>query len=247
MVIKLLKKSEIDSLKAKDRQREINEGLKLAKTVDNLREVKAQEEESLTKFRNKMVSEINEEIQNKTNELNSLLKRIKDAEEEKAKAMIPLTEEWDKISEINKGLEKEKLDLEQRDLILSEKERTLSEREKDFEVKYTKLHKDIKKISVTKEETAKNFIESEKALEESRKIKLEISQLKEDVEQKLLVRENDLIAKEVDVSNKKSNLELKEKDLKNREKLLKDREQTLIRNIKRYDSDKSKSTSRRKQ
>ncbi len=59
--VKLLSKREIDVAKARDRQREIAEGTKLAQRVDGLRELAADEEKSLNDFRIKTLTAINEE------------------------------------------------------------------------------------------------------------------------------------------------------------------------------------------
>ena len=50
-MIKLLSKSEIDKAKNADKAKEIAEGLKISRKVDSLRELMADEEKALEKFR----------------------------------------------------------------------------------------------------------------------------------------------------------------------------------------------------
>ena len=64
--MKLLKKSEINTLKAQERKAEIDQGLKLSRRVDVLRETAAQEEASLEAFRRSSIKAINEEIKQLT-------------------------------------------------------------------------------------------------------------------------------------------------------------------------------------
>lgn len=60
--MKLLSKSDVQKAKSLDRQREIDEGLKLARRVDALREIAAAEESSLAKFRIETIAKIHDEI-----------------------------------------------------------------------------------------------------------------------------------------------------------------------------------------
>lgn len=60
--MKLLAKSDIQKAKSIERQQLVNEGLKLAKRVDDLRDVVAQEEAALEKFRRERLKQIHKEI-----------------------------------------------------------------------------------------------------------------------------------------------------------------------------------------
>ncbi len=62
MNLKLLPKSEVDRLKNIDRQKEVEEGLKLSRRVDGLRRLVSQEEAVLEKFRSETVKGIMQEI-----------------------------------------------------------------------------------------------------------------------------------------------------------------------------------------
>lgn len=73
---RLLSKREIDVAKAKDRQKEIDEGMKLAKRVDGLREVSAREETNLEELRHKLLTEIQITIDPKIRQLESLKTEI---------------------------------------------------------------------------------------------------------------------------------------------------------------------------
>lgn len=58
--MKLLKKSEIAKAQAEDKRREIEEGLRISRKVDALRELWASEEQAFEKWRTKILEEIKE-------------------------------------------------------------------------------------------------------------------------------------------------------------------------------------------
>lgn len=75
--VRLLTKREVDVAKAKDRQREIDEGKKLADRVDALRRMAVEEEQKLELYRTQALSTIQEDINAKIIERDILLKEIK--------------------------------------------------------------------------------------------------------------------------------------------------------------------------
>lgn len=81
MTIRLLKKSEIDKIKSQERKRELDSGLTLAKRIDSLREIHAEEEKSLLNFRNKTVAEIQKEINKKIQERDSISLQVNEKKE----------------------------------------------------------------------------------------------------------------------------------------------------------------------
>lgn len=103
--MKLLDKSEIHKAKGQDRQREVAEGLKLANRVDNLREIHAQEEAALEKFRQESIKKINDEIVKKAKEKDALIKEVFQLQEERKKALEPLTEEAERLQALRKDVE----------------------------------------------------------------------------------------------------------------------------------------------
>ena len=81
--MKLLPKSDIAKAKSVDKQREIDEGMKLAKRVDSLREVAAAEEASLKKFRSETLGAINTEITANATKRDELTQEVQSLEERK--------------------------------------------------------------------------------------------------------------------------------------------------------------------
>jgi len=62
MAVKLLPKSKLEEQKAKEKFQQQEEGLKLARKVDSLRELHAQEEEKIATWRNETLEAVGKEI-----------------------------------------------------------------------------------------------------------------------------------------------------------------------------------------
>lgn len=124
-MLRLLPKEEIQKKKADEKFREIQEGLKLAKRVDSLREIQSQEEASLAEFRKKTLESIHEETTAKAKERDSLISEVETLEKRKEEALQPLEDEWSEY--------------EWNEPLLSEKEKRLIVRRILSQVKNEKL------------------------------------------------------------------------------------------------------------
>lgn len=93
--MKLLRKQEIVLKKNDERKKEIDEGVKLAKTVDVLRQTLGKEQANLAKFRTETLKSIQLDIDNKIKERDELGGQINTLKEE-------LEKKKRKLQEINK-------------------------------------------------------------------------------------------------------------------------------------------------
>ncbi len=93
-MIRLLPKSEIDRAKALDRQREIDEGKKLATRVDGLRQTHAKEEAELQSFRSKTLAQIQLEINGEIERLENAKRKVKEKRDELLSLSGPLDKAW---------------------------------------------------------------------------------------------------------------------------------------------------------
>lgn len=94
---RILSKREIDAAKGRERQREIEEGKKLAGSVDMLRETRATEETKLAEYRIKALSAIQDEIDPKIAERDELNTEIRIKKAEREALIQPLTAKWDEV------------------------------------------------------------------------------------------------------------------------------------------------------
>jgi F0F1-type ATP synthase membrane subunit b/b' len=234
--MKLLAKSDLVKAKAFDRQREMDEGLKLAKRVDTLREVAAEEEASLAKFRTTTLSVIGDEIIAITNKRDVLKQEVKSLEGRKVIALTPLVDEWSKIVKIvNKKHAQSTLGefLQAKDEEIREKEASLERRRKeiaqlDEKASYAqqRIRESIDNADTILKEAERKSILAEMVLEKARN---QSSELIENAQKK----SKEVKERERAVSQKDAELLEKETDLANREIALNDKYETLQRTIKR--------------
>lgn len=79
-MLKLLSKNEIAKAKSEERAREIAEGLKISRKVDSLRELQADEERNLFKWRDQTLKAIGDEIDKLLRKKEKLEAEIKELE-----------------------------------------------------------------------------------------------------------------------------------------------------------------------
>lgn len=233
MAMKLLPKSEIAKAKVKDRQLEVQEGVKLANRVDNLRETVATEEKVLSDFRREALSSIQAEIDAIISYKNNLNEDVSFLESRKKIALEPLIEREASIK--NREIE---IDLEKKEI--SHNREVLRKERNLLEAEFREITK-IKKDALTQ-------------LTESRRVLNDADTLKNDTERKNKQTEHTLQeavleatriiheaqAQKKDAERREANAKEYEEDLGDREALLKtgwillkDREATYARNIKR--------------
>lgn len=131
MVLRLLKKSEVATAKSLEKKREIDEGLKIARRVDSLREVHANEETSLESFRVKTITAIHLEIVEKTKVRDELSVAVNVLEERKRIALIPMEAELAQIELDKKTIAEEKVALINKQVQVHERELAAIKNEKD--------------------------------------------------------------------------------------------------------------------
>lgn len=231
--MKLLQKSEIDKAKALDRQREINEGTKLARRVDSLRQIQAEEEASLNKFRIATIKGIKEETAALEKVKVSLETEVVDLEKRKKEALIPLTEEQERLQE--RRTELEDYDQALRDIgsDLEEKDSHLARRERELVI-------EEQRIAVEKERTTKLLMRADETAEEARRTLLMINNDKQLLKMTLEEADKEVHHRLAQVTSKEKGMARREEEIRKAEaelvkgwKNLKDREETFKRTIKR--------------
>lgn len=223
MGIRLLDRQEINKRKASERKREIDEGLKLARNVDNLRELRAKEDTGLQDWRAKTIAMIHAEIQVKTTEKAKLSREVKELRDAAANAWAGITDEKERLArqaeildEKSAHLEKFKLSLDAREVYLNGS---------IFDVKQKKLL-----IDDMHSESSEKLKEASKMNEDAEKNSQVIAKTITD----LVSRKADIVAKEMEFER---NAEEKEASLKKRELALVEAERELGKREKRVRDD----------
>lgn len=230
--MKLLSKSDITKKKSIDRQQEIAEGSKLAKRVDALREISANEETALFKFRTETLSEISKETLKAQAKLDGVKKKIEESEHvlEELRPVDQAREELerDRIMVLNYRSEvtAKAVKIENEKLRLQNIEKDLLLQEKKLEVYGIQADKMFRQVSGALSEAKDKLRTADETL--SRSVKTEKEGLKKIKEQESLIKQ-----REKKVFDKEEDLRKRELELEIGWKVLKDRQDVFERNINR--------------
>lgn len=213
MPIRLLSKSEVDKAKSLDRKNLIDEGVKLAKRVDSLRETAAQEDSSLQKFRNESVSRIYTEIREVTVELDSLRADVSVLKKEKTDIERLLGEDWNEVGKAQPELLKLKKTLQEDVSRIKSFERVIS----------------TSKELVTKElrEAEHERLQSDELLRKAYEDSKEAKSKKERADSLLLEVRQEKIKSEKELDDRIANINYREKKNHDRDRELAERESEL--------------------
>lgn len=231
--MKLLDKKNIDVLKSSEKKFEIDEGLKLARKIDTLREISAKEEVNLSKFRTETLKNIKNEIDVLISEKISLQKNIDVLDKERKLLTVPLDEEWGEIKK-----EKEEILKEREDNAVNKS--NLIQLDSIYRNHNDSLKIEIARIGDMKEKVLAEYSIAEQLKNEAtailndstRRLNESISSIK-DRESELFQREKTVEILSRDNENMKQILKIKEIDLINKEKAINDKYQTLLRTEQR--------------
>lgn len=229
--MKLRPKSVVNTLVAEEKRKQISEGLKIAKKVDALREVSAEEEASFQQRREQMVATIKADIAPLASEKQSLIEELPILREEKRKLLEPvdLTEAWSKVRQQEKELDLLKDNLVVRESKARQHEIDLA----DYGSELTLRERQIK----LKEETSNNhLLESEQKISDARKLTDDVEKYKIDtakeIEQRYLMlqsKEKDYEVNARELSIFKEKLDTKQIELLEKERQINSRYTTLLK------------------
>lgn len=231
--MRLLNQRDLDQAKAAEQKRVIDEGAKLAKRVDNLREVAADEETALDEFRKKTLKQIYADINLEAGKLELLKTEVGEYENRKKAALEPLTEREDALEDTEKRYQEREISIKQHEEEVSNKERLARERQ---EAAVNAL------ATATARDTASNIgllqaeqtkANAERLLKDALVVQGQVEQKKKATESFLIHREEAVALRERDATIKESDLSAREEELADGWRLLRDREALHERTLKR--------------
>lgn len=238
---RLLSKREVDAQKAKERQREVQEGSKLAKRVDDLRQLGAAEEKGLDQFRIKQLTQIQQEIDPKLEELAILNTTIQTRKDELKILNKPLTEKWTEVKakEVQVKSKEESVVQSEGQLKLSIAANIQRERNNEIE---------RQQIADERSRSTENLVQSERLHEETKKTLKEAREKSDVMNAALELREKEVRVREVNVFEKgKKNKEYFDNLVKYEQKLflddlqIKDRWRELLKTEQEHGNDTKRS------
>lgn len=231
--MKLLPKSELIKKKAVVQQQTVEEGKKLAKTIDRLREVAAEEEASLEKFRSETLKQIYQETTEANSKLEVLKAEVKSLQEARQEAQKPLDEEKHAIEVLMGKLKEKEAQIEAQSLSLVEEERVLEEKKKDIAKTTLQIESTEHEVAVLFNNAKANETATTIALEEAKRAEEAAAKIRRTIEAELVHRERICSDTENSIILRERNLAVREAELLKGWRLLEDRKSLLERNIKR--------------
>lgn len=229
----LLPKQEIDKRKAEEKRLDIEQGMKLAKKIDLLREAASVEMANINKFRDAALKNIREELSALESQKAVLISECAEAEEQKRVARVPLDIEWSRVNQA-------KLEIDTWRDGLGEREEVIAGKELDCDVLAKELELESDRIADAKIAALEKLSEAEKkkshadiilleAHEEQRRVK----KILDEREQKVARREAEAEVIARDANNQKQANFEHEMNLGQRERALQDQIQMFIRSKNR--------------
>lgn len=227
--MRLLQKSAVSQAKAVDRQREIDEGVKLAKRVDSLRQLSASEEKNLLNFRDKTMAAVRAEIAPLHQEKSVLLQDIESLKAQKKLLLQPLDEKWEEVNKAQKICDDWEQELTAREDIAAHKEDNIHMFKASLEERANKILEKEKLVQEIVDTATKMIADAKVVLTNAHNDAQSIKIQAETVATMLTERENTVAMRERDVqSAKESNTKVRRANIE-RQKQLIDREATLER------------------
>lgn len=231
--MKLLDKKTIVDQRSLERKREIDEGVKLAKKVDQLRQTASEEEANLSKFRIESLKQLKTEVAILVDQRDSLSVEINTLRHKVEKLKMLPDLEWDKITKEAEYLAGLKKKLEEQEFVSMGKEIEIARREELLMIERGRIEDERARV---KNELIKNKETFEKNATTEIQLNNKLTQTNAYVREK----ENELLEKELKIAALERDLVIKEETiaerslyLNNREKFINDKYQTLLRTEKR--------------
>lgn len=221
----LPKKIDIDRAKADTRQREIEEGMNLARKVDEIRKLRVEQEVALKQWKEVTLKQAQQEIDEKVKERDSLLIEIARLNALKEEAQKPLTDEWNMVRNEKETLSIQRKEIEKEAGELLQAKKIIVKQEEDIKLRLVQLQKDEQSIQQLKADIEKDRTIIRNEREQSQSIRE-----RNEYERNTFFKEAESIKKQYEVALK--TIEVREQQVEQKEKDLVKREQTLQRRIK---------------
>jgi len=219
MGMRLLPKSAVEKAKALDKQREIDEGKKLATHIDSLRTLAATEEKNLMDFRDKSLKVVQAEINGKLEEKNGLEHAVEHLKYVRKTLLEPLDAKWEEVNKAQQINNDWDTELSEREVkVTADKEANLA-----FE---SELAKKADQLNDTEERVKEVVAQAAKMIEDAKEV---LAKARNDAQ----VSTNEISLKSLDLLQREENVAARERDAKNTEernkKVRKENLETTIR------------------
>lgn len=231
--MKLLTKSEIEQQRNSERKLEIDEGMKIARRVDGLRRISAEEEGKLAAYGEANKQIVLGQLSDLVNERDGLRMEVVVLQEEREKLLEPLDAEWDKLALRNAELDGQYIEIRYKELAVREQEEVLAARIEDAVRAEGRIAEDRRQAN-------RNLLDTDAMRREMAEAKEVFSAyLQKEVsdfgrrDAQLASSEENAVNREARAAAREKELDQRERRLNDEERRIKDLEDTLLRNKKR--------------
>lgn len=232
--MKLLEKNKIQELKTQERVVEVTEGAKLAKKIDNLRQMYADEQRNLVTFRNETIKNVQAEINTYFVQKEELQDEIYSLTEQKKELLIPLDRQWEKVHK-----KEEELIIFAGNLQKIFSDNAIAKQ--DIDIERQLLKEDQHRNAIDKAWTVKLLTETEEKNNKATSILAKTEETEKNVlaklskkEKALSIRESNISYAEIDIKNKNDNLAKEYQFISNTKIQLDSERKILERAIAKY-------------
>ena len=216
-----------------ERRMDIDNGIKLARKVDGLRETISELEQKHALFIEGTTTELQRRTEELSLEISLKEKQVKDLEQDRQKLLEPFVIKWEEVYEKEEQLIKEtdKLNLLKKELTDYKSE--LDEREKNLSQEEERIVNLKKQIKVQVERVTDSSLQAQNTLLNAQEHeRLVLSQLEEKTSV-IVKKEKELSLRETNILTREEKLEEEEKEIINEKIRLADQRATLQRAMSR--------------
>jgi hypothetical protein len=216
-----------------ERRMDIDNGIKIARRVDNLRETLSVLETRHALFNEATTKELREMTENLNEEILAKELIIADLERKKAKLLLPVTLKWDDVNAKEQELIKEKEKLISLRNELTDYKQELDSREKQLsldEENYTNLKKEI---DIQADKVSNSSLEAQNTLLNARELERATKLLLKEEKAKIDKKSKQIELREENVVTRELQLEKEEKEIIKTKLQLADQRATLERAMSR--------------
>ena len=233
MAVHLLPKSELVNLKAKEKSREIQEGVKIATRIDGLRELWAKTEQDFETYKTATLGAIQKEISELSVKKDELSEELRQMQSKYDSLMPDIKVKRSELAQFEKSLTawEKKLGKQKDDIELLEID-VLEAKNKSEDAKVRmeeneRISRILLRDSDEKKQQAQVTLETAKTIQEN------AYRLKKETEDALDLRENSIKAKEQELSSKELSIMNDRKELEAEKIKVNDTRETLERSLER--------------
>lgn len=233
MAVHLLPKSELVNLKAKEKSREVQEGVKIATRIDGLRELWAKTEQDFETYKTATLSAIQKEISELSVKKDELFEELRQMQSKYDSLMPDIKVKRSELAQFEKILTawEKKLGKKKDDIELLEID-VLEAKNKSEDAKVRmeeneRISRILLRDSDEKKRQAQVILQTAKTIQEN------AYRLKKETEDALDLRENSIKAKEQELSSKELSIMNDRKELEAEKIKVNDTRETLERSLER--------------